>query len=129
MSEIKGKPVKLKNMKDLENPYQLVMDEIKTKSRLISGWKRADELNMFSHFVELLGEKSFNDHVLRVASWLGGGGSSFDKFFFSLHKSMRQTDFYDDFGDKSGHIDMLLWGFIQIFEIPFEVLKSSLAKK
>ena len=41
---------------------------------------------------------------------------------------MRQTDFYDfeieDHG--TGHIDMLFWNFIQISEIPCEVLKSAL---
>lgn len=132
MAEVKEKPVRLKNAGDLKNPYQLVMDEIKTKSRYISEWKRTSELSMFDHFIKLMGEKGFNDHVLGIISWLGGGKGSFGNFFFSFHKSMRQTDFYelnsDMKGEETGHIDMLFWDFIQISEIPYEVLKSALAK-
>lgn len=72
--------------------------------------------DMFRHFIELLGEKDFNE-IFDV--YFVNRKEEFNDCFYDFHKSMRQTDFYD-IGE--GHLDMLFWNFIQISEISYEIL-------
>ena len=77
-----------------------------------------EEYSMFRHLIEILGEDNTN-------SWLQG---SYDfvqdknHFCFSLHKSLRQTDVFEQ-PEISGNLDMLLYNLIHISEVPFKVFE------
>lgn len=81
---------------------------------------------MVRHFVELMGEKDFNEKI--EIYFKGGYPDSFDSHkceqfdldFNQFHKSMRQTDF---FNLGKGHLDMLWWNFIQISNSTYRVFR------
>jgi hypothetical protein len=70
--------------------------------------------SMFRHLIELLGEENTQD-------WIVGHFDHCDDvndFIYSLHKSLRQTDVYDN-----GHLDMLLYNLMSISDVPGDVLR------
>lgn len=104
----------------MKNYHKIILKNLKQKCNI-----GISENDMLRHFIELMGEKSFNEKIEHY--FRGGYPDSFDvkeceeyeEDFINFHKSMRQTDFFDlklpDGG--SGNIDMLWWNFIQISNV------------
>jgi len=84
------------------------------------GFKTGGEFNIFSHLIKLMGEESFNLEM--ECCFLNEDDDiEFDNGYFTFHKSMRQTDFFD-IGE--GHLDMIFWNFLHVSEIPYKMLKQ-----
>lgn len=119
------------------NHYEEVLKICKSKEGIASSEQHVACLNMFRHFIELMGENDFNK---TFEVYFNDNDESFDECFHSFHKSMRQCDFYDDhyrhingrneqgkrtteYESIGGHLDMLFWNFIHVSEIPYDMLK------
>jgi hypothetical protein len=93
-----------------------------------------------------MGEKEFN-RVFEM--WfIKRDNEPFDESFYSFHKSMRQTDFYDnhyvkmddddpdrnkffkgtEYKSIGGHLDMLFWNFIHISNVTEKIFKAYLTE-
>jgi hypothetical protein len=118
------------------NHYEEVLKIINGKQGVAS-MEQGYHVNMFRHFIEIMGEKDFNS--VFEAYFINTENESFDNSFYGFHKSMRQCDFYDDYymhiygrneqGKRTTdyenigvHLDMLFWNFIQISETPYFIL-------
>jgi len=66
---------------------------------------RPEEYNIWRHLIELIGETEFN-HLT----------SNLEDDFEQFHKMFRQTDITNNV-----HIDMIIWNFICLSEIPYYV--------
>ena len=77
------------------------------------GSENGSEYSMLRHLIELLGEEKTNSWI---GGWLDYADGDKDFFLTSLHKNLRQDDVFED-----GHLDMILWNFINFSDIPFEV--------
>ena len=87
------------------------------------GIRLTNEFEMFLRFLRLMGEEHFNRNIEWFVDDTDGNlyGGEFDNWYYSFHKSMRQTDFYE-IGE--GHLDMLFHTFLNMSEVPYKVFQK-----
>lgn len=104
------------------NYFNLFIEGLKEWSDIQHNQNKIDQINLYSHLINLMGEKNFNTTYQNY--FLDDEDDEdldFDTRWYNFHKSMRQTDFYD-IGE--GHVDMIFWNFCQISEIPYKTFKT-----
>ena len=105
------------------NHFDIVIKDIRNREDTYDE-NASHSYAMLRHFIELMGKEGFNNtfeaYFLNKEHF-----HSFEASFYDFHKSMRQTDFYEEGG---GHIDMLFWNYIHISDKCFDVLKAHFDK-
>lgn len=101
------------------NYYEHIIGGLHVWSGMVSDEKKNATIHMLRHFIELMGEDSFNKKYGNYFI----DESDFDIAWHDFHKSIRQIDFFN-MGEGSGHIDMLFWQFIHLTDLPYKVFKT-----
>ena len=116
------------------NYYEKFLKYLKDEGRFLSSFAKTSEIDLFEHLIKLMGEENFN----ACFKYYFMDHDDIKEGFFDFHKSMRQTDFYNDYfmmvknketkkneyENIGGHLDMIFWDFIQMSDKPFEWLSE-----
>jgi hypothetical protein len=116
------------------NYYENFLEYLKKEGKFLSSFSKSGELDLFIHLIQLMGEENFNS----CFKYYFIDMDNLKEGFFDFHKSMRQTDFYNEYyrmtknpeskkneyENIGGHLDMIFWDFIQMSDKPFEWLSE-----